>query len=245
MRRGLLIAGLALLLGGAVGPAAPALTAPLATRFVSYVADPRRQPIQLFYQDDRGHRFGSLGRLRDWLAQRHQTLVFAMNGGMYRPGGAPQGLFIKNQKQVAPLDTTHGAGNFYLQPNGVFYLTTGRQAGICATGAFRGGPGVAYATQSGPLLLLAGHPNPTFTPNSSNVVVRNGVGLLPGGRVVFAMSRGPVNFYDFATYFQRLGCREALYLDGFVSRMYLPAQGWRQTDGDFGVIIGVAAPAQP
>jgi uncharacterized protein YigE (DUF2233 family) len=215
------------------------------SRFISYEANPQRQPIRLFYQDAHGRRFGSLGRLRAWLAQRPDSLVFAMNGGMYAPGGAPQGLFIENQKLVAPLDTTRGAGNFYLQPNGVFYLTTRRQAGICATQDFRAGPGVAYATQSGPLLVHRGQLHPAFRPGSANVVVRNGVGILPGGRVVFALSRGPVNFYDFATYFQRLGCREALYLDGFVSRMYLPAQGWRQTDGDFGVVIGVAAPARP
>jgi uncharacterized protein YigE (DUF2233 family) len=215
------------------------------TRFVSYEVEPGKQLVRLFYRDERGRRFGSLGRLQGWLAQRHQTLLFAMNGGMYRPGGAPQGLFIENQKVIAPLDTTRSAGNFYLQPNGVFYLTTRQQAGICATNEFGRAEGVAYATQSGPLLVHRGQLHPAFRPGSANVVVRNGVGILPGGRVVFALSRGPVNFYDFATYFQRLGCREALYLDGFVSRMYLPAQGWRQTDGDFGVIMGVAAPAQP
>jgi uncharacterized protein YigE (DUF2233 family) len=31
----------------------------------------------------------------------------------------------------------------------------------------------------------------------------------------------------------------ALYLDGVVSRMYLPEKKWEQLDGDFGVIIGV------
>ena len=66
------------------------------TRFASYVVNPRQQPIRLFYRDERGRRFGSIGRLQGWLAQRHQTLLFAMNGGMYRPGGAPQGLFIEN-----------------------------------------------------------------------------------------------------------------------------------------------------
>jgi len=30
-----------------------------------------------------------------------------------------------------------------------------------------------------------------------------------------------------------------LYLDGFVSRTYLPSQNWEQLDGGFGVIIGV------
>ena len=212
------------------------------SRFVSYVVNPQQQPLRLFYQDDRGRRFGSLGRLRAWLAQRHQTLLFAMNGGIYSPGGVPKGLFIQNQKLLTPLDTARGAGNFYVQPNGVFYLTISRQAGICPTGQFRAGPRIAYATQSGPLLLINGHPNPIFTPGSANVVVRNGVGILPDGKVVFAISRGPVNFYDFAAYFQSFGCTQALYLDGFVSRLYLPAQRWQQTDGDFGVIIGIAAP---
>lgn len=218
---------------------------PTATRFISYEVDPRQQPVRLFYQDERGRRFGSLGRLRAWLAQRHYTLVFAMNGGMYRPGGMPKGLFIEHGRPVVPLDTGRGAGNFYLRPNGVLYLTTGGRAGICATRQFRGGPGVAHATQSGPLLLVDGQINPLFTSGSANAVVRNGVGRRPDGRLVFAMSSEPVNFYDFAAYFQGLGCREALYLDGFVSRLYLPAKNWRQTDGDFGVIVGVARPTAP
>jgi uncharacterized protein YigE (DUF2233 family) len=210
-------------------------------RFVTYRLTPQRQLLQLFYQDNHGERFGSIQRLKDWLAQRHQTLLFATNGGMYSPGGVPKGLFIQGQKLIMPLDTTSGAGNFYLKPNGVFYLTTSRRAGICATERFRVGPGIAYATQSGPLLVLHGRLNPAFTPGSANKVVRNGVGLLPTGEVVFAISREKVNFYDFAAYFKSLGCRDALYLDGFVSRLYLPAQQWQQTDGDFGVIIGVVA----
>ena len=215
-------------------------------RFASYLVNPRRQHLQLFYQDDWGRRFGSIGRLQAWLAQRHKTLAFAMNGGMYSPGGVPKGLFIEGQKLVAPLDTTSGTGNFYLKPNGVFYLTTGGVPGICATGQFRGvGARIACATQSGPLLVVKGQLNPAFTRGSANVVVRNGVGLLPSGELVFVISREKVNFYDFAAYFQSLGCRDALYLDGFVSRMYLPEQKWQQTDGDFGVIIAVTLPAKP
>lgn len=213
------------------------------SRFVSYEADPRQLPVQLFYQDERGRRFGSIERLRAWLAQRHYTLVFAMNGGMYSPGGVPKGLFIERGRTVTPLDTGRGAGNFYLWPNGVFYLTTDQQAGICATRKFRGVPDVAYATQSGPLLLIGGQVNPLFTPGSANVVVRNGVGRRPNGRLVFAMSSEPVSLYDFAAHFKALGCHEALYLDGFVSRLYLPEKNWRQMDGDFGVLVGVARPS--
>jgi uncharacterized protein YigE (DUF2233 family) len=36
-----------------------------------------------------------------------------------------------------------------------------------------------------------------------------------------------------------MGCKNALYLDGFVSRMYLPSKNIEQMDGKFGVMIGV------
>jgi uncharacterized protein YigE (DUF2233 family) len=54
------------------------------------------------------------------------------------------------------------------------------------------------------------------------------------------MSKEPVNFYDFAEYFQKMGCKNALYLDGLVSRTYLPEQSSFQLDGNFGVIIAFA-----
>jgi uncharacterized protein YigE (DUF2233 family) len=53
------------------------------------------------------------------------------------------------------------------------------------------------------------------------------------------MSKKEVNLYEFAKYFKDAGCKNALYLDGFVSRTYLPEKDWIQIDGNFGVIIGV------
>lgn len=212
------------------------------TRFISYRAAPAQ--VRLYWQDEHGQPLRSLGRLRDWLRGQQQTLVFATNGGMYRAGNRPVGLFIEAGRTSTPLDTASGPGNFYLKPNGVFYTTTAGRAGICRTEDFRASSRIRYATQSGPMLVIDGRLHPAFRAGSPNLNVRNGVGLLPDGRLVFALSRQPVSFYDFARYFQQLGCREALYLDGFVSRAYLPAAGWAQTDGDFGVIIGVAQPAR-
>ncbi len=209
--------------------------------FISYRVNPRRHTIKLYWQDERGRPLRSLGSLRNWLASRGEQLVFATNGGMFHAGNRPVGLFVQEGRQLVPLDTAAGAGNFYLQPNGVFFLRPDNTAGICRTADFRrphrGGPSrgsVRFATQSGPLLVLDGQLHPAFRPGSANVNIRSGVGLLPGGDVVFAQSRAKINFYDFADYFRQLGCRQALYLDGFVSRTYLPAQNWRQTDGDFG-----------
>jgi uncharacterized protein YigE (DUF2233 family) len=75
---------------------------------------------------------------------------------------------------------------------------------------------------------------------SANVNIRNGVGILPDNKIVLAISKEEINLYDFAEYFKNLGCKNALYLDGFVSRMYLPEKDLNTTDGDFGVIIGVS-----
>lgn len=210
--------------------------------FISYRANLRRTTLKLYWKDDQSRRFGSLGRLRSWLAGRGETLVFAMNAGMFNPAYAPQGLFIEAQKTLAPLDTAAGAGNFYLQPNGVFYLTTDTTAHISPTQSFRNDGRVAYATQSGPMLVIDGWIHPAFQPSSANLQIRNGVGILPNGEVLLAMSTTKISFYDFAEYFQKAGCQQALYLDGYVSRTYAPAAGWPQQDGDFGVIIGITDP---
>ncbi|TGE06619.1 phosphodiester glycosidase family protein [Hymenobacter fodinae] len=237
------VAGLGLLSGTQCGPGhAPAASDP--EHYVSYQVNPRRQTLRLYWQDERGEKLRSIRRLREWLASRGQRLLFATNGGMYKAGNVPLGLLLEQGVVRTPLDTTQGVGNFYLQPNGVFYLTAGGQPGIVLTAAFSRVPDVRYATQSGPLLILNGRVHPAFKPHSPNLHIRNGVGILPNGNALFAMSKEKVSFLDFATYFQRQGCQTALYLDGFVSRTYLPEQHWVQTDGDFGVIIGVTEPAR-
>jgi uncharacterized protein YigE (DUF2233 family) len=206
---------------------------------VWHEVDPRKQNLQLYWKDDTGQPFRSIGNLRTWLNAKGQRLVFAMNGGMFKEGSVPQGLFIQNKIVLVPLDTTSGSGNFYLKPNGVFYLTTKGNAVVCPTQNFIPDSSITFATQSGPLLLIDSNIHPAFTKGSTNVHIRNGVGILPNGNALFAMSKEKVSFYDFAQWFRQRGCSDALYLDGFVSRTYLPEAGWEQTDGDFGVIIGL------
>lgn len=209
---------------------------------VSYTVDPIKQNLRFYWKDDKGQTLGSIQRLKEFLSKQHRKLVFATNGGMFKPDQSPVGLFIDEQKIVSPLDTTSGNGNFYLKPNGVLYITKEGTAVICTTPEFVYNNYIRYATQSGPMLLINGEIHPAFKKGSVNINVRNGVGVLPDGKLVFAMSKAGINFYDFAGYFKRLGCRNALYLDGFVSRTYHPQQKWIQTDGSFGVMIGVSAP---
>ena len=132
-------------------------------------------------------------------------------------------------------------GNFYLQPNGVFFIDKNQQPGILPSGQFTARESSAqFATQSGPMLLINGHIHRAFQPNSDNLAIRSGVGQVDENRVVFALSNTPVNLYQFASIFKEyFNCKNALYLDGRISRMYLPELRLDRLDGDFGPIIGI------
>lgn len=207
------------------------------SRFVSYVAE--ASDIKFYWKDDNGQILRSLQNLKTFIESKNQELKFAMNGGMYLKDNSPQGLFVQSSTIIKPLDTLSGTGNFYLKPNGVFYLTTDNRAIVCQTQDFINNDKINFATQSGPMLLIDGQIHSAFKKGSVNLNIRNGVGILPNGKVLFAMSKQEINFYDFAEFFKSMGCKNALYLDGFVSRTYLPDENWSQLDGNFGVIIGV------
>ncbi|SCY20602.1 Uncharacterized protein YigE, DUF2233 family [Flavobacterium anhuiense] len=207
--------------------------------FLVYKVDLKKQNLEMFWKDAKGNRFGSIEKLRSWVEKKKLKLEFAMNAGMYKPDNSPQGLYIENEKILSPLDTAKALGNFYLKPNGVFYISTNKIANICTTEKFRSDSKIKYATQSGPMLIIDGKIHPDFKEESKNVNIRNGVGILPDGKVVFVLSKKDVNFYDFAYYFKSLGCKNALYLDGFVSRAYIPSEKWIQTDGNFGALFAV------
>lgn len=208
-------------------------------KILSYIANPKTADIQFYWKNDLSQTIGSIQNLKKWLDSKNKKLVFAMNGGMYTKDQAPQGLFIQNQIKIIPIDTTSGKGNFYLKPNGVFYITTDNEPKIVITSDFVNTDKIKNATQSGPMLIINGEIHSAFKEGSQNLNIRNGVGILPDNKIIFAISKEAINFYDFAIYFKNLGCKNALYLDGFVSRAYCPEKNWKQTDGNFGVIIGI------
>jgi uncharacterized protein YigE (DUF2233 family) len=209
-------------------------------RIISYTVDIQKQNVRLYWKDDKGAILKSIQNLKTFVENKNEKLLFAMNGGMYMQDNIPLGLFIQDEKQHTKLNTHSAAsGNFYLKPNGVFYITTTNHPVICKTEDYSDTGKIKYATQSGPMLVIEGELHSAFKQGSTNLNIRNGVGILPDGTVLFAMSKTEINFYDFATYFKNAGCKNALYLDGFVSRMYLPEKNWIQTEGDFGVMIAV------
>jgi uncharacterized protein YigE (DUF2233 family) len=208
-------------------------------RFITYIVNPKKQNLTFFWKNEKGENFKNAENLKLYLKKKNKKLIFCTNGGMYKKDNSPQGLYIENKIIKTVIDTSNGNGNFYLKPNGVFYITTTKTAEIDETSHFKDAKNVQFATQSGPMLVIDGKIHSAFKPNSTNVNIRNGVGLLTNNTLVFVISKKEINFYDFANYFKNLGCKNALYLDGFVSRTYLPEKKWIQTDGDFGVLIGV------
>ena len=211
-------------------------------RIASRIVDPRSERITLHWKDASGAVIGNLGALKAQLAKGDHKMLFGMNGGMYTEDRSPVGLYIEEGRVLHRIDRrTEGKDNFHMQPNGVFGLYTDGSAFVKTTGAMENMLNVQYATQSGPMLVAGGVINKNFTPGSKNLHIRNGVGIRSDGTVVFAISREPINFHDFAKWFKDQGCNDALYLDGFVSKAYMPEQGLNALDGELGVLIAVTA----
>ncbi len=194
---------------------------------VQRIAVSEQPRLHLRWQDDQGQPLMHFGGLQKQLAREGKTIVFATNAGLYEGGPKPCGLTILDGRERVPLNTADGFGNFYLKPNGVFYLDDKAGPGIVATSeypALRLQPRLAQ--QSGPLMLRNGVIHPAFRIDSPNKRQRSAVGIVAATKqIVFVMSdredrvKGRVTFHQLSRFFLHLGCRDALYLDGDISEM--------------------------
>ncbi|WP_206741011.1 phosphodiester glycosidase family protein [Hyphomonas pacifica] len=201
--------------------------------------------IRLWHTNPEGDLFGQFDTLASQLAGSGQTLIFAMNGGMYHEDRRPVGLYVEDGKQTAPLVTREGPGNFGMLPNGVFWIDEEGQPRVTESLAYQTlAPPARFATQSGPMLVIDGALHPRFNEDGPSRKRRNGVGVSADGKTVyFAISDGSVNFHSFATLFRdQLGTPNALYLDGYVSKLYAPHLGRNETGLNMGPIVGVTVP---
>jgi prepilin-type processing-associated H-X9-DG protein len=176
---------------------------------IELVLDPGGKPLR------------SLPNLQRHLGPRAQQLRFAMNAGMFDRAGRPIGLYMEEGRERRPLNRRDGPGNFHLKPNGVFSVDDTGRVAVTAAERFRLGPQVRWATQSGPMLVIDGDLHPRFSADGSSLYVRNGVGAADADTAWFAISEEPVSFGRFARFFRdRLGCANALFLDGSVSSLW-------------------------
>ncbi|MEO9080241.1 MAG: phosphodiester glycosidase family protein [Rhodanobacter sp.] len=194
--------------------------------------DLKHEALSLHWRNPQNDQaFGSIESLRAWGEQHGQRLLFAANAGIYDKQFAPLGLHVENGKTLVPLNLAHGnpaAGNFSLLPNGVFAIYPDGHAAVRTSEQFKAdGKRAQWATQSGPMLVIDGQLNKQFIDDSGSVKFRSGVCAQTPTEVAFAVSEIPVNFHTFASLFRdQLGCRDALYLDGSISQLYVDARDY-------------------
>jgi uncharacterized protein YigE (DUF2233 family) len=208
--------------------------------FLVRSVDLKKESLQLFWNDDQNELLRDFAGLEKYVASKGERLVFAANAGMFEPNCKPVGLLVQNCREVSPLNLNDAAGNFYMKPNGVFLINERHEARVIESSEY---PALltptVWATQSGPLLVHGGNIHPDFNPDSKSLKLRSGVGVRKDGIIVFALSRMPINFYDFADFFlTRLKCPDALFLDGDISAFYAADRKDARPHA-FGPMVGV------
>ncbi len=219
---------------------------PLAeTQAIVVIVDVQQDDLRLFLKDTHGKVFGSFNNIRQQLKGQQLQLGFAMNAGMFHPGYLPVGLYMAKGQQSFPLNTDQEGGNFFMQPNGVF-LQDAEGFKVLTTADYlqqQASLKPVLATQSGPMLVTDGDINSSFNPQSGSVYVRNAVGVISAQHAAFVITEQPVNFYALADFFKNtLQIKNALYLDGSISSLYLPEMQRNDAVRFLGPIIGVVQP---
>src|SRR5215510_4135309 len=183
-----------------------------------------RHTVRLYWKRSDGTPYAYLSSLPRVLENETGKLLFATNGGMFDSALKPVGLYVEQGRELVHVNTMSGYGNFHMKPNGIFYVS-GEKAAVAETGAFlKQRPRTDLATQSGPMLVMNGRVHRRFDRRSTSLKARNGVGVRPDGKVLFAISQGEVSFDAFARLFRdALKCPNALFLDGgSASNLYAP-----------------------
>ena len=238
-----------LLLGLAAAPEAQAVECrdvdQDSNRYTVCEANAESDELRLFLYDEEGQPYGQFGSIAQKLDQQGKTLVFAMNAGMYHSDRAPVGYYAEPDKVVQKLIPNAGPGNFGMLPNGILCIREGRADVIETLRFVKEAPDCAYATQSGPMLVIDGALHPRFLKDSTSRYIRNGVGTSADGKTaVFAISDSPVTFYEFGRlYRDYLTLPNALFLDGNISKLYAPQLNRNDFGFSMGPVVGTVRAA--
>ncbi|MFA8443615.1 phosphodiester glycosidase family protein [Yoonia sp.] len=202
--------------------------------FTACTVDVASENLSLFHKDAEGAVIGSFGGIE--ALPEVNSLVFAMNAGMYHDDRSPVGHYREDGVETMRVIPNAGPGNFGLLPNGVFCINEDSAQVYETLDYVDRAPACRDATQSGPMLVIDGALHPRFLPDSTSRFVRNGVGTsADGGTAIFVISNGSVTFHEFGSFFRDyLKLPNALYFDGKVSRLYARDQG----RSDFGFQLG-------
>lgn len=211
--------------------AAPAADAPCRTvafegdGFTVCAFDPKQHELRLVTAAADGVNLRGLSALRASLGGEAARVRFAMNAGMFDAQGSAIGLSVEAGVERHAVNTQSGPGNFHMQPNGVFSVDDKGAPHVDTTDDFiRRGAAIEWATQSGPMLVIAGALHPQIQFDGQSLNIRNGVGVRDDGVTFFVISDSDVSFGKIARLFRdTLDCQNALYLDGVVSSLWVPS----------------------
>ena len=177
--------------------------------FTVYKPDLNKEIIKMYWKDENNKAYSELSKFIQ--ENTGNKINFATNGGIYSEEYEPNGLYIENHKIISKINLADGEGNFYMQPNGVFYIQN-NQPKISESKAFEYNENISYATQSGPLLIENGVINKKIGKNSESFKIRSAVGIDRENKVFFLMSSEKINFYDFSKYaLDKLNCKDLLF----------------------------------
>lgn len=208
--------------------------------------DSRTADLSLVRTDAKGGALRRFDRVARFLGSRAGDVRFAMNAGMFDSDGAAIGLYVEDGVVRHGLNTANAGGNFYLKPNGVFFIDDKGAPKIETAEVFAGhATAPRWATQSGPMLVIHGALNPQISPDGTSKYIRNAVGIRHDGTAVFVISDDAVSFGRLARFLRDdLGCDDALYLDGAVSSLWVPSQGRQDNRAPLGPMVIVSAKAR-
>jgi len=227
--------------------------------FYVYHLDETTEKLELHLSGKKGEP-NTFIKLEEKVKSQGRELRFAMNSGIFEGTFLPSGLHIAESKTITKLNLddfvkdreSQFTPNFFLKPNGVFFIRKDGGAKIVESSLF---PALnekpVLATQSGPLLVQNQKIHPILTEDSTSERYRNGVGVTSDGKVVLVCSVpdreiGVSNLYRFAELFRdKLDCPNALYLDGDISYVYIKGETppIRETNWFAGILaITEAAP---
>ena len=205
--------------------------------------DAQSQDLQMAWRGGDGAPYRGFAMLKQAVGEAH--VAFAMNAGMFDAAGAPIGLYVEAGKELHAISTTDGPGNFHLKPNGVFWIDAAGDPHVTATDAYLAAkPAPAWATQSGPMLVVDGNLHPAFSEDGTSRYVRNGVGVVGDHTALFVISDGPVSFGKMARFFRDdLNSANALYFDGAVSSLWAPSLNRMDTGFPLGPLVVITSPS--
>jgi len=199
--------------------------------------------VEIRTSDASGTPYRGFAALARALGPKGKRVAFAMNAGMFGEDGHAIGLLVEDGEQLHAINRREGGGNFHLMPNGVFLVRDDGRTQVVKSADFKASDNIAFATQSGPMLVIDGKLHPAFEPDGLSRYVRNGVGIADDGTPLFMISEQPVSFGKLARLFRdELHVRNALYFDGSVSSLWDPANGRQDAFTELGPMVVVLHP---